>query len=140
MFKRSLAVLAIALAMLVATAVAASPASASAAQCAPNGERRVCVWFSSNFSGGPDYYWTIPTGTGGLCINFGAAVNDKVRSWHISAGPRSATMYQHANCSGSANSFIGNPSPTGDVCFSTAWWPGCANSLNQGSSFWVLKS
>lgn len=120
------------------TAEAATALPPEYLACAPSGQRRVCVWFSKTFSGPPDYYWTIPTGTGGYCTNFGSFLNDKVRSWVITAGPRSATMYQHAGCSGLANSFIGNPAPDEDSCYS--WWPGCSNGLDQGSSFWVLKS
>lgn len=138
MFKRALIILATLVALVAAGFVAAAPASAEEL-CAPAGTRRVCVWTNQTASGTPTYYWTIPTGIGGVCFNFGSAINDKIRSWAISPGPRSATMKQHAGCSGSANSFIDQVYDS-DYCWTSSWWPGCGSSLSQGSSIWVLKS
>lgn len=126
-----------------AVALSGTPALASAADCAPQNQNRVCVWTNSTSAGLPAYYWTIPVTTGGWCINFGSAINDKVRYLMIdTAGGlagRSATMYSNSNCSGTPNAFVGNPPPDEISCWNSEWWPSCNAGTNQGSSIWVIR-
>lgn len=119
-----------------------APLSAmSAAQCAPAGQRRLCVWKNQNQTGAPDYYWTIPTGSNppGWCINFGSAINDQIRSVYLSPGPRSATLKEHAGCTGNANTFVDQTYPNAHCWQTFNWWPSCSAGGNQASSAWVLK-
>lgn len=120
------------------SAVAAAPASAAFGDC--NISPRVCVWSSSTAWGNPSYYWTVSSGTGGYCVNFGVAINDLMKAMKITGG-RSATMYQNAGCSGNPNAIVSTTgtAPTQITCYSSAWWPSCTTGLNQGSSIWIIR-
>ena len=138
-FRRVLAVLLVAVTIV---AVGGAPAHAGPLDCLSG---RVCVWSSSDYSGLPTYYWTIPGGSGGVCYNFGGSLNDNVDSWIIRAegSGRSATMYANANCSGNAISYIAPPwfgGPDRMNCYSGSWSTHhCLNYASQGSSFWLIK-
>lgn len=114
------------LTMLAASAVAAQ---ASSSDCAPSGQRRFCVWTNGYFSGVPSYYWTVPTGSGGFCVEFGGSLNDNVDSAAIS-GARSATMYEHAGCSGMAVIYL---APT---AFGGPWKENCWSWLDNWACAW----
>lgn len=139
MLKR-LAVVAVALsALLLGSAAVATPASAAVNDCTVP---RFCVWDSEGYGGLPDYYWTVPTGTGGYCINFGGSLNDNVDAAVIKGG-RSATLYENAGCSGATAGFLARPAyggPEALDCDDTAAW--ACFPIQSGalpSSVWVIK-
>lgn len=126
--------------LLGAGAVAAAPAQAGTGDCAWG---RVCVWKVAGHIGAPAYYWTVPSGSGGVCFNYGAGLNDQVDSIAVKGG-RSATQYRDANCSGNAVSFhygITYGSPWYGSCGGFGW--ACVHDGGGGwlpSSVWVIKS
>jgi hypothetical protein len=90
--------LALLLAMVFTTTMAAAaPANAAVNNCGV----AICVWDPTNFSGSPMYYWTINQIPNGGCINFGSAINDRMRAGRNNV-TWIATFYTGANCSGSA--------------------------------------
>lgn len=138
MIKRALIILATLVAL---TGLAAVPAQAAVSDCIVP---RVCVWINPEFSGAPAYYWTIPTGSGGMCLEFGGSLNDNVDSAVIKGG-RSATLYEHGGCGGQAVFFLARPAyggpETGKCNQSVDNWA-CTNFTSPGklpSSIWVIK-
>lgn len=131
----ALAALVVALGVSV---VAAQPAAAGVNDCLAG---RYCVWTNQGFGGLPDYYWTIPAGSGGFCVNYGPGLNDQVDSNAIRGG-RSATQYRNANCSGNTINTIVTAGDWNDECggWGTAW---ACYFEGQGqylpSSAWIIK-
>lgn len=134
MIKRLLVILAV---VVAGVGIAATPAQAGQNDC---GAGRYCVWTNQGWSGAPTYYWTIPSGSGGFCVNYGGGLNDQVDS-NVIKGGRSATQYQHANCSGSVVNFISTSGDWNDSCGGpTAWacyFEGAGAYLP--SSAWIIK-
>jgi hypothetical protein len=138
MRKRLLAILAGLALGLTGVAVTAAPAQASTADCEFG---QFCVWTVAGHVGGEAYHWTVPSGSGGYCVNYGSGLNDKVDSLALKGG-RSVTQYRDANCSGNTVSFHYSipTSPWYGSCGSQAWactWEGIGSYLP--SSAWIIK-
>lgn len=134
MLKRISVVLAMATAILL---IGATSAIAAQNDCLAG---RYCVWTDQGWGGTPDYYWTIPGGSGGFCVNYGPGLNDNVDS-NVIKGGRSATQYRHANCTGNTINFISTSGDWNDSCGGpTAWacyFEGAGAYLP--SSAWLIK-
>lgn len=139
--KRIVLLLAVFAAMLGAGAVAATPAQAFANDCTYT---RFCVWTNYYYNGAPAYYWTIPSGSGGYCVDFGGSLNDNVDSAVIKGG-RSATLYEHAGCNGQTVAFLAQTQYGGPWALSCSDYVAdnwaCSWSLpgKLPSSAWLLK-
>lgn len=107
--------------------LAATPASASVDNCFT--VPRICVWFASDFAGSPDYVWTNPPNG---CINFGSAINDKVRSVRNRAG-WIATFYTDHGCAGQ---LVVTVSLFGSV----GTYRNCSNSMGDGNGYWNYEA
>lgn len=139
MFKKlRLVTVAVAIALGLGLVVA-TPAQASVLDC-PAG--KYCVWYGTNHGGTPAYYWTVPGGSGGFCVNYGGSLNDNIDSTALKGG-RSVTQYRDANCSGNTVSFHYSEAhgyPFFGSCGGAGWaclWDGGGSWLP--SSAWIIK-
>lgn len=124
-------------AVAVVLFAASTPAVAAQNDCTTG---RYCVWTNDNWSGFPSYYWTIPGGSGGYCINYGPGLNDNVDS-NVIKGGRSATQYRHANCTGNTVNFISTSGDWNDSCGGPTAWACYIEGAGAylPSSVWIIK-
>jgi hypothetical protein len=107
------------------TAAASAPAQAAVNNCGV----AICVWDPTNFSGSPMYYWTINSIPNGGCINFGSAINDRMRAGRNNV-TWIATFYTGANCSGSVVVTLSQFSSAGQ-------YRNCANTIyDKSTGYW----